>query len=171
MLSARRLAGLAVLALALFGCGQASLANGEFFARASPIPTPLGVPFQIGQVTYTNWGEKNVHGEETRGMDAGNFFFRGTFFRGNRGQTLTLEIQNVTDRVHNFSLPAQGIDQDIPPGSGRVNVAVTFPQSGGLRFFCKYHAAQGMNGLLVVGGARLQSVAIPSPSPGPQPAQ
>jgi hypothetical protein len=48
---------------------------------------------------------------------------------------------------------------------------VTFPQSGGLQFFCKHHTAQGMNGLLLVGDATPQSVGSPSPSPSPQPAR
>jgi plastocyanin len=31
-----------------------------------------------------------------------------------------------------------------------MSVTVTFPQSGELQFLCKYHTAQGMNGLLRV---------------------
>jgi plastocyanin len=96
-------------------------------------------------------------------MDAGDFYFKGTFIRGESGQELTLEIQNVADQVHNFSLPEQGLDQDIPPDSDRVDVDVRFPQSGGLQFFCKYHTARGMNGLLLAGQATPQSVASPQP--------
>jgi plastocyanin len=165
MLSARRVLGLSVLAIALIGCGGAPPATADLFAKASPIPTPLGVLVQFGGVTYTNWGERNAHGENTRKLDAGDFYFSGTFLRGNRGQRLILEIQNVAEQFHNFSLPAQGLDQDIPPRTVRVNVAVTFPQSGGVQFFCKYHTAQGMNGLLLVGGVPLQSATIPKPQP------
>lgn len=168
MFSARRAVGLGLLAIALVGCGGVPSATEDFFAKASPIPTPLGVLVQFGPVSYTNWGEKNAHGEIRRTMDAGDFYFRGTFLRGDRGQKLRLEIQNVAEQLHNLSLPEQGVDQDILPGIGRVHVEVTFPQSDGVQFFCKYHTAQGMNGLLLVGGARLQSVASASPIPGPQ---
>ena len=165
MLSARRVVGLGVLAIALVGCGGVLSATADIFAPASPTPTPLGVLVQVGPVPYTFWGERNAHGEKTRTLDAGDFYFKGTFIRGDRGQTLTLEIQNVAEQFHNFSLPAQGLDQNIPPRTVRVNVAVTFPQSGGVQFFCKYHTAQGMNGMLLVGGATPQSIAIPKPQP------
>ena len=95
-------------------------------------------------------------------MDAGDFYFKGTFIRGNPGQVLTMELKNVADQVHNFSLPAQGLNQDIPPkGHAPLSVAVTFPASGELQFLCKYHTAQGMNGLLRVSENKPESPAVP----------
>ena len=78
-------------------------------------------------------------------------------------------ISNVAAQVHNVSIPAQTLDQDIPPGSPRVNVDVIFPVSGAVQFFCKYHTARGMNGLLVVGDLPPLSMIGPSPVPSPQP--
>ena len=54
--------------------------------------------------------------------------------------------------LHNLSIPAQGIDQDVPP-KGKVEVESTFPQSGAVPFFCKFHAALGMRGEFLAGDA------------------
>ena len=109
---------------------------------------------QVGQVEYANWGHVDARDKETRPLAAGDFYFKETFIQGEPGQKLTLEIKNIAEQVHNFSISAQGLDRDIPPKSDRVDIAVIFPQNGGLQFFCKYHTALGMNGLLAVGGAR-----------------
>jgi plastocyanin len=144
--------------------------------KASPTEEPEGQLIQVGQITFSTWGDRDARGQASRGLDAGDFYFKGTFLHGQPGQKLTLQIRNVEDQVHNFSLPAQNINQEIPPDGERVNVDVNFPQSGGLQFFCKYHTAQGMNGLLLVGDATPQSFASsqpassPQPSPSPRPA-
>lgn len=185
MLRACRVVGLGIVAVALFACGgapsagkppQGAVSPGAPAAqrsavKASPVPTPMGELVQIGQVTYANWGERNARRDKTRELDAGDFYFKGTFIQGEPGQKLTLAINNVAAQVHNISILEQGLDQDMPPGSPRVNVDVTFPQSGGLPFFCKFHTARGMNGLLLVGDVPPLSVASPSPIPSPQPAR
>ena len=43
----------------------------------------------------------------------------------------------------------QGIDQDVEDGA-KADVTVTFPDSGTLVFFCKYHQNMGMRGALEV---------------------
>ena len=145
--------------------------------KASPTAEPQGQPIQIGQVTYSNWGERDARRVTSRDLDAGDFYFKGTFLRGEPGQKLTLRIRNVEQQLHNFSLPAQGIDQDIQTGGQRVDVNITFPPDGGLQFFCKFHSGQGMNGLLLAGAATPQSMAgsqpvsSPQSSPSPQPRQ
>jgi plastocyanin len=181
MIQKSMLAGLGVLAVVLSGCGgsasaskpaQSGAATAQKSAtaqRATSTPEPSGQLMQIGQVSYSNWGERDARKETTRGLDAGDFYFKGTFIQGEPGQKLTLQIRNVADQVHNFSIPSQSIDQDIQPKSDRVNVEVTFPQSGTVQFLCKLHTAQGMNGLLTVGGGMPQSAASPQPSPSPQP--
>ena len=181
MFSARRLVGLGVLMAALIGCGGAPAVTKDRAAtepnppakdRAATKParttTDSGELVQIGSVTYANWGHRDAREDKTRSLDAGDFYFKGTFIQGQPGQKLTLELKNVADQVHNFSLPTQGLDQDIPPRSDpRVNVDVTFPASGELQFLCKYHTAQGMNGLLLLSDAAPQSVAEPSPGASP----
>src|SRR5215208_6505794 len=157
MVSARWVLGLGVLAVALLGCSGAPpaskpgapaaskppqgagapAAKSAAGPKGSPVPTPAGELVQIGSVTYANWGVRDAAGDPTRELDAGDFYFKGTFIQGEPGQALTLQIQNVADQVHNISLPAQGIDQDIPPKSGRVKVEVTVPDSSSVQYFCK----------------------------------
>ena len=43
------------------------------------------------------------------------------------------------------------MDKDVSP-KGKVLVEVTFPPSGVVRFFCKFHSALGMNGICSCGG-------------------
>jgi plastocyanin len=191
MVSARCVLGLGVIAVALLGCSGAPPASkpgapaaskppqgaGAPAAKSgaapkpSPVPTPAGELVQIGSVTYANWGVRDAAGDPTRELDAGDFYFKGTFIQGEPGQKLTLAIQNVAEQVHNISLPMQGIDRDIPPKSGRVNMEVTFPGSGSVQFFCKYHTARGMNGLLLVGDVPPLAAASPSPVPSSQTAR
>ena len=86
-----------------------------------------------------------------------DYSFNPTFLRGSPGQNLTLRIANKGEEEHNFSLSAQQVDKDIAPSS-TVDVAVMFPSSGVLRFFCKYHVGLGMNGQLLADDATPQPV-------------
>jgi plastocyanin len=149
------------------------VAKASAVAKTAPAATPAeeGELVQIGQIMYANWGSRDARDDDERELNAGDFYFKGTFLEGEPGQELTLEIQNVAEQVHNISLPAQGIDRDISPKSGRVNVEVTFPVTGVVQFFCKYHTARGMNGLLVVGDLPPLSAVSASPIPSPQPAR
>jgi plastocyanin len=60
-----------------------------------------------------------------------------------------LHLENEGSTEHNFSVSDQGIDQDVEDG-GNADVTVTFPESGTLVFFCKYHQDMGMRGALEV---------------------
>ena len=168
MFSARHLVGLGILTVALVGCRAAPAAKDGAVGKPSPVPTPVGELIQVGQVTYANWGHRDARDGRIRALEADDFYFRGTFIQGEPGQQLALELKNVADQVHNFSLPAQGLDRDIPPkGHPPMNVRVTFPASGELQFLCKYHTAQGMNGMLLLGDATPESMASPSPGTSP----
>ena len=90
-------------------------------------------------------------------LEADDFYFSPTFLQGAPGQRLKLAVENEGEAQHNLSLGGQGVDTDIPP-DGKAEVEVTFPASGALRFFCKYHADQGMNGELLAGDATPQPV-------------
>ena len=176
MFSARRLVGLSVLMAALIGCGGAPAVTKDR-AATELIPPPRTGPrrSQHGPLPIRgNWSKsarsrtptgdigtpvrtKRVHW--TRAISTS----KERSSRATR-QKLTLELKNVADQVHNFSLPTQGLDQDIPPRSDpRVNVDVTFPASGELQFLCKYHTAHGMGRLLLLSDAGPQSVAEPCP--------
>jgi plastocyanin len=126
---------------------------------ASPSPGTEGQQIRLGDFSYADYGVRDVSGKSSQDVDVGDFYFKGTFLRGTSGQRLRLRIRNVAQVPHNVSLPSQQVDRDIPPGRQRVEVEVTLPASGGLRFFCKYHAPQGMNAQLLVDDAEPQPLA------------
>jgi YVTN family beta-propeller protein len=80
-------------------------------------------------------------------IEADDYYFAPTFLHGQPGQRLTLSVENKSGTLHNLSISELQIDHDIPP-QGRMNVEITFPSSGSVRFFCKLHAAMGMKGEL-----------------------
>jgi plastocyanin len=94
-------------------------------------------------------GTKDVSGESSVELEQDNFYFEPTILKGTPGQKLTIELSNEGSALHNFSLPDQSIDQDVQPDT-KGEVTVTFPDSGTLVFFCKYHQSQGMVGALEV---------------------
>jgi plastocyanin len=94
-------------------------------------------------------GTKDVSGETSAELEQDNFYFEPTILKGTPGQKLTIELSNEGSALHNFSIPDQSIDQDVQPDT-KGEVAVTFPDSGTLVFFCKYHQSQGMVGALEV---------------------
>jgi plastocyanin len=156
----------------------AALAGGLFSAlllmapsaRAAP-PMPVRPPappsaataepearsIKLGNLTFLDHGTKDVKGQAELDLEADDYYFAPTFLRGAPGQTLTLEVENESETLHNLSIPDQHIDKDIPP-KGKVKVDVTIPPSGAVHFFCKFHTAIGMNGELLAGDAAPQSV-------------
>lgn len=103
---------------------------------------------------------KDVSGLAQVDLEADEYYFEPAFLRGTPGQKLKLEIENESNTLHSFTIPEQNLDMDIPP-KGKVVVEVTFPQSGMVRFFCKFHSALGMNGELLTGDAKPQAVRSP----------
>jgi plastocyanin len=108
----------------------------------------------IGSDTATNKGTEDLSGKSTFAIKlanaGGQFYFEPTVLKGTAGQQVTLSLTNAGDTLHNFSLPDQSVDQDVEKGKSG-SVQVTFPQSGFVEFFCKYHRSQGMAGELTVG--------------------
>jgi YVTN family beta-propeller protein len=117
---------------------------------ASPAPTSGGQATAAGGVAFSDHGTKTVRGQARLELEADDYYFKPTFLRGVPGQALRLEIENESGTLHNLSIPALRIDRDVPP-RGTVAVDVIFPASGSLRFYCKFHAALGMNGELRTG--------------------
>jgi plastocyanin len=65
--------------------------------------------------------------------------------------TVTLQVRNTGQALHNVSVAAQNIDMDVSPGQ-----TVTVPIKVGaapISFFCKYHRTSGMVGALVPAGS------------------
>jgi len=118
--------------------------------RATAAPAGKGKSVTRGGVTYADHGTKDVRTLSKLELEADDYYFSPTFLRGNPGQKLTLIVESEAATLHNLSIPALGIDKDIPP-KGKVQMVVTFPASGVLSFFCKFHGPVGMNGQLLTG--------------------
>jgi plastocyanin len=108
-----------------------------------------GGTITVGGQSANDHGSQDVSGESELDFELDDFYFAPTVLTGTPGQVLTLDLENEGDAEHNFSLPDQGIDQDVEAGE-KADVSVTFPDSGTLVFFCKYHQSMGMRGALQV---------------------
>jgi plastocyanin len=117
---------------------------------ANPARLAKGKSVTIDGVSYANHGTKDVRKLSKLELEADDYYFSPTFLRGRPGQKLTLIVESEGRALHNISIPALGIDKNIPP-RGKVQFEVTFPPSAVLAFTCKFHAALGMNGQLVTG--------------------
>jgi plastocyanin len=100
--------------------------------------------------TINSKGTKNVSGAKNVELEMDDFYFKPTVLKGTPGQKLGIELKNEGKVEHNLTITNQQIDKDVPAG-GKAKVSITFPKSGTLSFFCKYHQAQGMRGSLQAG--------------------
>jgi plastocyanin len=107
----------------------------------------------VGGQKMNDKGSKDVSGASTADLELNNegsvYYFEPTILKGTPAQKITLQLSNEGSTLHNFTLTDQGVDQDVQP-DGKATVTVTFPQSGVLVFFCKYHVARNMRGALEV---------------------
>lgn len=132
-----------ILTLSL-GLVTAACSSGKATTPAAPT-TSAGATTASQMVN--DHGTKDLSGQAEASVELDNFYFEPTVLKGTAGQKIKLELENEGSALHNFTLDAQGIDQDVEPGK-KAEVTVSFPQSGSLQFFCKYHKALGMAGEL-----------------------
>ena len=111
-----------------------------------------GASTTLGGQKANDHGSQDVAGESELDLELDDFYFEPTVLTGNAGETLKLDLENEGDTEHNFSLTDQRIDQDVEAGE-KAEVSVTFPDSGTLVFFCKYHQDMGMRGALQISSA------------------
>jgi plastocyanin len=131
-----------LLAAGCGGYGSKSKSTSSESAGGGGKKTIAGVP-------ANDHGSKNVSGEAEVELD--DFYFEPTVLSGKPGSKVTLELKNESSTEHNFSIDSQSIDKDVE-GSEDAKVTVTFPKSGQLSFYCKYHKDMGMAGALSAGG-------------------
>jgi YVTN family beta-propeller protein len=130
---------------------QAAAAPGQVAGTA-------GSPFKLGAVTFADHGTRDVRGLARVEVEADDYYFAPTFLRGSPGQHLTLVVENESGTLHSITIPALHVDRDVPP-KGKVEVEVTFPASGVVHLFCRFHEGLGMNGELLPGDIAPQPVA------------
>jgi len=96
-------------------------------------------------------GTEDIAGVSDFELEMDEFYFRPTVLSGEAGQTITLEVLNNGSNPHTFTLDAIQVDVEVQPGQNGTT-KVTFPESGALLFYCRFHAGGGMRGGLSVGG-------------------
>jgi plastocyanin len=99
----------------------------------------------IGDVAANDHGTKDVSAESKVELELDDDYFEPTVLEGKPGERVTLELKNEGGSEHNLTIDELKIDQDVEPGE-EAEVEVTFPESGTLTFFCKYHSDRGMAG-------------------------
>jgi plastocyanin len=107
---------------------------------------------QVAGEDASDHGAEDVTGSSEIELELDDFYFEPTVLEGEAGQTLTVDLFNEGDASHTFTIDSLGIDETLEPGAEGVTAEVTFPDSGALLFYCRFHAAQGMRGGLSAGG-------------------
>lgn len=100
----------------------------------------------------TNHGSTDVSEESELQLELDDFYFGPTVLEGEAGQQLALGLYNEGGVSHTFTIDG-GIDEELPSGADGIEIDVTFPDSGALVFYCRFHRGQGMLGALSVGGS------------------
>jgi YVTN family beta-propeller protein len=103
----------------------------------------------IAGVVYSDHGTRDISGQRVVKLEADDYYFGPTFLRGAPGQRVRLRVENESGTLHNITIADQHIDRDILPKK-TIEVDVTVPPSGLVRFTCKFHGPLGMNGHLSV---------------------
>jgi plastocyanin len=134
-----------VLACAACGGGGNSGGEGGYGRGAS------GSTTTVDGMTAADHGTKDVADESEVEVEADDYYFEPTILKGKPGQKLTLEVENEGKAEHNLTIDKQGVDKDIAVGE-KATVEVTFPASGTVAFYCKYHTSQAMAGALEATG-------------------
>jgi plastocyanin len=115
-------------------------------------PAPAGKDeertIEVGGEPANYHGEVDVSGLEAPNVNVelGDFFFSPTVIAGQPGQVVSIELANKGDVPHTFTITGD-VDEEIQPG-GDAAIDVSIPASGSAVFFCRFHASQGMRGVL-----------------------
>jgi plastocyanin len=100
----------------------------------------------------TSHGSADVSGMDSVELELDDFYFEPTVLEGEAGQALSVTMFNEGDAPHTFTIDELRIDHELQPGDEGISTEVTFPDSGALVFYCRFHAGGGMLGGLSVGG-------------------
>jgi plastocyanin len=132
------IAGLFVLLVAA-GCGGGGGGGNE--SEEATTTTIAGTQVE-------SHGTKDVAGETGKvEIELYDNYFEPTILEGKPGQKVELELKNEGSTAHTFTLSEQSVDKEIQPGD-ETETEVTFPDSGELKFVCKFHGSSGMIGAL-----------------------
>ena|SRR5438132_10522676 len=136
-----KLASVLAAALLTAACGSTTASTSSPGAGSGKIT--------VNGEAANDHGTKDVSGGGSQSVEVDSFYFNPTVFTAHAGDKLTLTLSNESQTAHTFTITEQNIDKELAVGS-QVTVTVTFPSSGTLLFFCRFHRSQGMLGGLKV---------------------
>lgn len=114
------------------------------FAAACSSDTSTSEPGgSAGSTTGTDGGGGDLT------IEAQDFQFSPASASGGAGETVAITVTNAGNASHTFTIDDAEIDEELSAGDS-VEVQVTLPDSGSLRFYCRFHEGSGMEGELTV---------------------
>lgn len=140
-----------VLALLAAACAQQQVGSAGGSGGGGAGGEEEGGTIQVAGEEATDHGSKDVTGADEVELEMDDFYFEPTVLEGEAGQTLKVELENEGAATHTFTVDELGVDEEVPSGD-KGEAEVTFPDSGALVFYCRFHQGQGMRGGLSVGG-------------------
>jgi len=134
------LIGIAALALVAAACGKSASAAESGGTTTTPTPTPS--PSMTPSPSY---GMPPPTKTVMEGP-GDSFAFMPSTITVKRGTTL--ELDNVSNTAHTFTVTGQNIDVETQPGqTSQVTIDLA---PGTYPFICRFHQSLGMTGTLVV---------------------
>jgi plastocyanin len=143
-------------------CGGATTVSGGG-GGGQGAASPVGGGFDIQEAE--DHGAADLSGLRETSLELDDTYFEPTVLMGEPGQDLSIELENEGQAPHTFTLDDESIDQEVQPGQ-KVEVNMTFPDSGHLGFICRFHFAGGMIGALSVEGDLGSSRMLPAEGSG-----
>jgi plastocyanin len=148
--------GIALVAalLVLMGVGcRGQRGTGETAGTPSPTAAATESP-QGGELTLdgqepNDHGSRSVVGEDSEDVELDDNYFAPTVLEGSADQSFTVRLKNEGGITHTFTIDEQNVDEELEPDE-ESSVTVTFPQSGVVVFYCRFHRGLGMFGGLSV---------------------
>jgi plastocyanin len=143
------LAPVVALGLVAASCGGAGTTGGAGGGGGGGPAEEQAGAFVIADAN--DHGAADLSGQSETSLELDDFYFEPTVLVGEPGQTLSIELENEGQAAHTFTLDDGTVDEEVGPGD-KVEVDVDFPDSGHLRFTCRFHAGGGMMGAMSVEG-------------------
>jgi plastocyanin len=109
--------------------------------------TPVSMP---GSVVNKGAADETAQGATPSvTIKAGDDWFSPTFVKAAPGARVTVEVDDVGDVAHTFTIDGQHVDVVLGRKGQTQTVTVTMPAGGApVIFYCKYHQEVGMQGAL-----------------------
>jgi plastocyanin len=134
----------AVVALAACGGDGGSTGAGPSTSAPAASAGASGAPVTLsGAVTAKGSADLGTGG--TLALGLGDSFFAPTYVKAGPGAAVVVTLTNSGAMPHTFTVDSPKVDVTVAAG-GTGTAAFTLPKSGALRFYCRFHAALGMQG-------------------------